>query len=298
CWKEIESSEEEKLEENPRDKEEEKDSEDDNGPKDELEREYHFPTIVSHVCRLWRHHAIATPAFWAILKFQQRNPHAEKYQTWFERCKTCPLDIIIGPQPFVEAASSIERAEEILRLTEPHLARWRSIRTYKLPNTVLHVIFNRISRDGLGRLEKLETVKVVQKLQYPWVSDPANGEQWKFKPFSGSGEAPPALRNLTLEGTSPLYFSGRFKLFQIWWIINEFYRDPSRGLRNLHDFLSALPCLQALHEYTIAPGFLLPTAVDASLLNRNLAVHEPGHKQHGALVPHIAKSGVPTGPET
>ncbi|KAG8912705.1 hypothetical protein FRC01_004943 [Tulasnella sp. 417] len=249
CWKEIESSEEEKLEENPRDEEGGEDLEEDNDSKDELEREYHFPTIASQVCRLWRHHALATPEFWAILKFQQRSLHAEKYQTRLARCKTCPLDIIIGPQPFVEAASRIKRAGEILRLTEPHLARWRSIRTYKLPNKVLRVIFNRISRDGLGRLEKLETVKVVQELDHLWVPGPANGEQWKFEPFSESGEAPPALRNLTLEGTSPLYFSGRFKLFQIWWIINQFHRDPSRELRNLHDFLSALPCLQALHVY-------------------------------------------------
>lgn len=68
----------------------------------------HFPTIASHVCGAWRQHALPTPAFWAILEFRQRKPPREKYETWLKRSGDCPLDIIIGPQPF--KASSINHA--------------------------------------------------------------------------------------------------------------------------------------------------------------------------------------------
>ncbi|KAG8913775.1 hypothetical protein FRC00_001618 [Tulasnella sp. 408] len=245
----------------------------------------HFPTIASHVCRKWRQHALDTAMFWAILEFRQRNPPEEKYETWLKRSKDCPLDIVIGPQPF--KASSIKHAKEILRLTEPHIKRWKSISTYALPDKVLRTIFDRITQGGLGRLEKLETVKVVQKTQAAEDPYTPDHKRWRFKPFSHADEAPPALRNLILEGASPQYFSGRFELFQVWGIINRFLRDPDQGVRNVHHFLSALPDLRVLHVHdrrslkhpmetiysqlipvTSAPLFTHPSLTELSIVAR------------------------------
>lgn len=188
---------------------------------------------------------LATPAFWAVLEFRQRKPPVEKYETWLERSKDLPLDIFIGPQPF--NASSIKHAKAILRLTKPHFERWRSISTFALPDKVFRVIFDRISLDGMGRLDRLETVKVDQGFGVARYSTrPSDRRRRRFKPFSNTGEAPPALRNLILDGYSARYFTGRCKLFQVWGIIKRFVLDPTRSLHNFHDFLSALQNLRIL----------------------------------------------------
>ncbi|KIO20831.1 hypothetical protein M407DRAFT_29544 [Tulasnella calospora MUT 4182] len=187
-------------------------------------------------------HALATPLSWAVLEFEQRKPPVDKCETWLKWSKDFLLDIIIGPQPF--KASSINHAKTILRLTEPHLERWRSISTHALPDKILRMIFDRIGLDGLGRLDRLETMKVAQVYRR-YSRDPMRIRR-RFKPFANTDEGLPGLRNLILEGHDAQYFSGRFRLFQVWRIINPFV-DTNRGVHNFHDFLSALPDLRVLH---------------------------------------------------
>lgn len=87
---------------------------------------------------------------------------------------------------------------------------------------------------------------MVQGPKPPRYREPRSRARRGFKPFSNTGEAPPALRSLILEGTDAQYFSGRFRLFQVWRIINRLV-DPNRGVQNFHDFLAALPDLRVLH---------------------------------------------------
>ncbi|KAG8941010.1 hypothetical protein FRC04_004828 [Tulasnella sp. 424] len=204
----------------------------------------HFPTTASHVCRTWRRCALETPTFWAVLEFCQRLPAFEKYQTWLERSKDHPLDILLGPEPFKGEARATH-AETILQLTGPHIRRWRSISAEGLPETVVRVIFDWIGRDnGLKRLEMLETVKVVAQEgvgSKSYRGDPS----WEFKPFS-EGEAPPKLRHVILESESFEYFGGEFKIFQAWQILHLSMRFQGSPSALFHQFLSSFPNLNVL----------------------------------------------------
>ncbi|KAG8927778.1 hypothetical protein FRC01_006932, partial [Tulasnella sp. 417] len=58
---------------------------------DDWQKRIHFPTTASHVCRLWRQHAINTPLFWAKLTFRSKIPQLEKYNEWLIRLRGAPL---------------------------------------------------------------------------------------------------------------------------------------------------------------------------------------------------------------
>ncbi|KAG8941011.1 hypothetical protein FRC04_004829 [Tulasnella sp. 424] len=147
-------------------------------------------------------------------------------------------------------------AKAILRLTGPHIRRWRSISAEELPETVVDLIFDWIGKDdGLKRLEMLETVKVVAgkgEGSSSYRGDPS----WQFKPFS-KGEAPPKLRHIILEGDSFQYFGRQFKIFQAWQILHLSIPDPGATIAQFHHFLSSFPNLNVLrivhHSYVGRP---------------------------------------------
>lgn len=99
--------------------------------------------------------------------------------------------------------SAVQKSRHRARQRDPEVdgAPSRAVEVHKhLPDKILRVIFDRIGQEGLGRFHKLETVKVVQEEQFGGYR--LDRKLWSFKPFSNTGEAPPALRNLILEGTS------------------------------------------------------------------------------------------------
>ncbi|KAG8963740.1 hypothetical protein FRC05_004533, partial [Tulasnella sp. 425] len=205
----------------------------------------HFPTIASHVCQTWRRYALATPTFWTVLEFRERRPPIGKYQNWLERSKDCPLDIVIHSTPFRRA--SVKHAKEIMRLTVPHIRRWRAISVHGLPDKILRLIFDRITQDGAEGLESLEMVKVVEENRDPWFrcSKSRRSPNWKFQPFS-KGKVPPKLRHIILEGVSLQYFIGRFERLQALEVLDRFIYEPDSGVQSTHDILSALPDLHVL----------------------------------------------------
>ncbi|KAJ6466424.1 hypothetical protein C8R45DRAFT_1173085 [Mycena sanguinolenta] len=52
------------------------------------------PTLLLHVCRIWREIAIGMPALWAKMELSMHNAHRhDTAQAWLTRAKACPLSV-------------------------------------------------------------------------------------------------------------------------------------------------------------------------------------------------------------
>ncbi|KAJ6466451.1 hypothetical protein C8R45DRAFT_1021783 [Mycena sanguinolenta] len=52
------------------------------------------PTLLLHVCRIWREIAIGTPALWAKMDLSMDNAHSDEMaRGWLKRAKACPLSV-------------------------------------------------------------------------------------------------------------------------------------------------------------------------------------------------------------
>ncbi|KAF7346079.1 hypothetical protein MSAN_01834000 [Mycena sanguinolenta] len=52
------------------------------------------PTLLLHVCRIWREIAIGTPALWAKMELSMHNAHRhDTARAWLKRAKACPLSV-------------------------------------------------------------------------------------------------------------------------------------------------------------------------------------------------------------
>ncbi|KAG8897415.1 hypothetical protein FRC00_004299, partial [Tulasnella sp. 408] len=143
---------------------------------DQTRHEKHdFPTIISHVCRLWRQYALDTPSFWTSLRFKSTTPEIEMYRTWLERSKDSPFDLEIGWLPFVGA--SITHAKAIMRLVFPHVQRLRSLHVSDVPFKIRQLIFDRLNNAQMPLLETLNIERGWHIDEKPSLADR------KFKPF-------------------------------------------------------------------------------------------------------------------
>ncbi|KAG9045617.1 hypothetical protein FS837_006003 [Tulasnella sp. UAMH 9824] len=172
--------------------------------------QHNVPVAISHVCRLWRQHALDTPGFWTSLRFKRPFPAIEKYSTWLERSKDSPFDLEIGWQPFEGA--SVKNAKAIMRLIFPHVHRLRSLQVRDVPFKIRQLIFDRLNDVHLPSLETLD-------VKWGWAFDePRHPTERKFKPFC-YGDAP-NLRHVALERIQSDYVIHRFKKLRTLDIIN------------------------------------------------------------------------------
>lgn len=167
-------------------------------------KDNHFPVIASHVCRIWRQHAINTPSFWAKLTFQSKIPHLEKYEEWLARLKDAPFDVHIGWQPFTSA--SIKHAKGIMRLIMPHISHIRSLRVSYVPTKILRLICDRLSDANAPLLRALRVDMPSRRARLN--SNPPGKKSWQPRPFH-RGQMP-SLTQVQLDGTPHDYIMERF----------------------------------------------------------------------------------------
>ncbi|KAG8926621.1 hypothetical protein FRC01_008626 [Tulasnella sp. 417] len=143
----------------------------------------HPPTTASHVCRLWRQHAVNTPLFWAKLTFQSKIPRLEKCKEWLIRLKGAPFNVLIDAEPFTSA--SIKHAKGIMRLVMSHISQLRSFQVRYVQEKILRLIFDRLS-DAKAPL--LRTLRVdMSRINDGGPS--SSKKEWEPKPFH-RGEVP------------------------------------------------------------------------------------------------------------
>ncbi|KAG8924668.1 hypothetical protein FRC01_011202, partial [Tulasnella sp. 417] len=228
-------------------------------------KRYDFPVIISHVCRLWRQHALDTPGFWTSLRFKSPIPKIEKYHAWLERSKDAPFDLEVGWQPFEGA--SVKHAKAIMRLIFPHVQRLRSLQVRDVPFKIRQLIFDRLNNAHLPSLETLD-------VKWGWAFDerPSPTDR-KFKPFCYGDAA--NLKHVALERIQYDYVIRKFKKLETldiinWNILGKSSRDNAKTIQ---DILSLLPDLRALRvdrEYfpdsrSIQPVPTLPPFTHSSL---------------------------------
>ncbi|KAG8971571.1 hypothetical protein FRC05_010981 [Tulasnella sp. 425] len=169
----------------------------------------HFPVVVSHVCRTWRHYALEVLSFWSTVDFRTSEVNAEKAQLWLQRSKDSPVNINIGPEPFERASIS------------------------KVPEKVARVIVDRLLDASAPVLEVLEL-------------STEDGTKWEPKPFR-EGKAP-ALLDISIEGRFQKYFLERFPNLRRLRLTDPGLSSTnySENITYLHKVLSKLPQLETL----------------------------------------------------
>ncbi|KIO20828.1 hypothetical protein M407DRAFT_29540 [Tulasnella calospora MUT 4182] len=201
-------------------------------------KQHDFPVLISHVCRVWRQHALDTPGFWTLLKFESTIPEIEKYRTWLERSKDSPFDLEIGWLPFEGA--SVKHAKAIMRLIFPHVQRLRSLQVRDVPFKIRQLIFDRLNSAQLPSLETLD-------VKWGWAFDerPSPTDR-KFKPFCHGDAA--NLKHVALERIQSDYVIYRFKKLRTLDIIswNVFSNYSRKNAKTVQDILSLLPDLRTL----------------------------------------------------
>ncbi|KAG8926565.1 hypothetical protein FRC01_008679 [Tulasnella sp. 417] len=162
----------------------------------------HPPTTASHVCRLWRQHAINTPLFWAKLTFQSKIPQLEKYKEWLIRLRGAPFDVRIGGEPFTSA--SIKHAKVIMQLVMSHISRLRLFQVLYVPKKILRLIFDCLSDANAPLLQTLQVD--MSEINNRSFSSPQ--KQWEPRPFH-RGEVP-NLQKIQLDTMHYGYSLDRF----------------------------------------------------------------------------------------
>lgn len=201
-------------------------------------KQYDFPVVISHVCRLWRQHTLDTPGFWTSLRFKHRIPAIEKYRTWLERSKASPFDLEINWPPFEGA--SVKNAKAIMRLIFPHVHRLRSLQVRDVPFKIRQLIFDRLNKVHLPLLETLD-------VKWGWAFDERpSPTKRKFKPFC-YGDAP-NLRHVALERIQPDYVIHKFNKLKTLDIISwdVLGNSSHENAKTIQDILSLLPDLRTL----------------------------------------------------
>ncbi|KAG9046063.1 hypothetical protein FS837_005139 [Tulasnella sp. UAMH 9824] len=238
-------------------------------------KEDHFPVIASHVCRIWRQHAINTPSFWAKLTFQSKIPQLEKYQVWLARLKDAPFDVHIGWQPFTSA--SIKHAKGIMRLIMPHISHIRSLRVNNVPTKILRLIFDRL-RDANAPL--LRTLRVDMPSGRARLNpNPPGKKKWELKPFH-RGQMP-NLRKLQLDGTPHGYITERFGETLSAFKITPGVRveTPHGHAKFIQEILLRAPNLRGLGYHAV--GLYYPDTA-----------HEERQTFHNPLLPPVTHSSL------
>ncbi|KAJ7088216.1 hypothetical protein C8R43DRAFT_297889 [Mycena crocata] len=76
------------------------------------------PTLLTQICRKWRHISLTTPALWRAISFPLHTILAvHQLESWLERSCFCPLSVEI-------AYSSPPQAEAVFQTLVPHRLRW------------------------------------------------------------------------------------------------------------------------------------------------------------------------------
>ncbi|KAG8926620.1 hypothetical protein FRC01_008625 [Tulasnella sp. 417] len=246
-----------------------------------------FPVLASHVCRLWRQHALSTPSFWTNLEFRKKKPHFERYHVWLERANGAPYDMVIDRRPFQK--ESVKHTKETIRLIIPNIATLRTLVVKRVPHKILRIIFDRLANMSAPQLQKL-TVKSSRRTSWSSEGTPS---KWKFKPFI-QGEAP-SLRELNLDGINPSYTINRFKNLQhvrLKWsgVFGGLNATAHDHVRSVQELLTILPNLKYIlmsdtiyHEDWDDSDdlHLLSTPLPPPLTHTNLT-----HIAIGASAPH------------
>lgn len=203
-------------------------------------RKPHFPTIVSHVCQNWREHAINTPSFWAILHFQDSRLKLEKYQTWLERSKDAPLDIVLTGRQFDQ--QSVKTIKEIMQLIVPCSDRWRSLRMLVVPDKIIRVLFNRLLDIPVPALMELEVTGDYHR-SFKHVP---SATKWRFRPFLRGGA--PNLQSIVIDSLSCEYVDARFTSLRVLDVYDiETGNEMAAAVAlKVHHILARLPHLQIL----------------------------------------------------
>ncbi|KAG9045619.1 hypothetical protein FS837_006005 [Tulasnella sp. UAMH 9824] len=201
-------------------------------------RKHDFPTVMSHVCQLWRQYALDAPSFWTSLRFESATPEIEMYRAWLERSKDSPFDLVIGWLPFIGA--SLKNAKTIMRLIFPHAHRLRSLQVSNVPFKIRQVIFDRLNNTQMPLLETLNIERGWHVDEKPSLADR------KFKPFIHGNAA--NLKHVILKNVPYDYVIHRFKNLQTLSIVNRkiFAGSRSDNVKAVQDILSLLPHLHTL----------------------------------------------------
>ncbi|KAL5532086.1 hypothetical protein ACEPAF_5650 [Sanghuangporus sanghuang] len=92
------------------------------------------PRLLTHVCRLWREVAFATPHLWARLDLvcfpgapcrMVADRHSSILSDWFMRSGNCPTSLVL--RYFGSSASDVRNISRILAAIIPHSHRWRDL---------------------------------------------------------------------------------------------------------------------------------------------------------------------------
>ncbi|KAL5483303.1 hypothetical protein ACEPAI_8533 [Sanghuangporus weigelae] len=92
------------------------------------------PRLLTHVCRLWREVAFATPRLWARLDLvcfprvpcrMVADRHSTILSDWFMRSGNCPTSLVL--RYFGSSASDIRNISRILAAIIPHSHRWKDL---------------------------------------------------------------------------------------------------------------------------------------------------------------------------
>ncbi|KAJ7171023.1 hypothetical protein C8R46DRAFT_1087516 [Mycena filopes] len=80
------------------------------------------PTNLTRICRTWRAVALATPALWRAIQFDDSVNSAQQIDVWLSMARSCPIA--------VQANASEGRLEETMAVIAPHRLRWEYLKLY------------------------------------------------------------------------------------------------------------------------------------------------------------------------
>ncbi|KAL5521300.1 hypothetical protein ACEPAG_9223 [Sanghuangporus baumii] len=92
------------------------------------------PRLLTHVCRLWREVAFATPRLWARLDLacfpsvpcrMVADRHSSILSDWFMRSGSCPTSLVL--RYFGSSAGDVRNISKILSVITPHSHRWKDL---------------------------------------------------------------------------------------------------------------------------------------------------------------------------
>ncbi|KAG8923344.1 hypothetical protein FRC00_006369 [Tulasnella sp. 408] len=108
------------------------------------------------------------PFVWNSLHVNTRVPRWEMLETSLKRSGRAPLDIYIGPAPFVQSA--IPNLRKIMRMLIPHLGRWRTLHLSEAPFKVRRVLLDQIGGKPAPHLGDIKITRIPLKGEpYEWV---------------------------------------------------------------------------------------------------------------------------------
>jgi hypothetical protein len=89
--------------------------------------------LISHVCQHWRNVAISVPSLWSFFRHEIAHmtcESKERLQTYLERSKPCPIDLLFR----FKARTWSAHHGTLLEIATGHVDRWRSFRL-DVPNS-------------------------------------------------------------------------------------------------------------------------------------------------------------------